>query len=453
MPHPSNERNGRVARREMLLRSVGASVGGLVLGACGPLGSRPLLAAGADDASAGTPRPRRAANSCILLWMDGGPSHVDTFDPKPEAAQEYRYAFETIDTDVPGLRVTDGLPKTARLLRHAALLRGMSTPDSNHDTARVLMHTGYKRTAGIQYPPLGAIVSAEKGTPGGVMPNFVIAGVHAYDSVKFPFVGYPGYLGAQHAALVVNHLDRGIENLHSPLAETELRDRLALLAEMEAEFAAASGAASAEAHRTVAGQAVQLMRSEAAQAFDLEREPAASRGKYGAGYFGRGCLLARRLVEVGVPFVEVYLPDWDTHFKTRVDKCHAVSLPQLDAGLSTLVSDLEDRGLLESTLVICMGEFGRSPKINDKGGRDHFSKAWTAALFGGGLRTGQAIGATDAVGGTVVDRPVSVSDFMATVCRALGIDPAKRLLAPGGRPVPIVDAPHDARPVAELFSA
>lgn len=402
--------------------------------------------------AAQTANRRRRQKSCILLWMDGGPSHIDTFDPKPDAAAEVRSEFSTIETSAPGIQITDRLPRTAKIMHHAAVLRGMSTRDSNHDTARILMHTGYKRTAGIEFPALGAIVSAEKGEPEGVMPNFVVTGVHAYDSVKFPFITSPGYLGPQHGALVISNLERGVENLHSPLPSTEFDQRLVLLQSLEKDFSETSQSDTAAAHRTVVQRAVQLMRSKNSTAFDLSLEPAAVRQRYGESYFGRGCLLARRLVEVGVPFVEVYLPDWDTHFKARVDKCHSQSLPQLDVGLSALVSDLHDRGLLDHTLVICMGEFGRTPKINKKAGRDHYSKAWTSVLFGGGIKAGQVIGRTDKDGATVEDRPIGVTDFMATICRLLEIDYAKELMAPGGRPIPIVDA-QDAKPnpVAELF--
>jgi uncharacterized protein (DUF1501 family) len=390
----------------------------------------------------------RRHKACILLWMDGGPSQHETFDPKPDAPAEIRGEFPPIATSVPGITITDRLPQVARFMHHAAVLRGMSTPDSNHNTARVLMHTGYRQGGGVTYPTLGSLVAAEIGDREAVMPNFVVTGVPTYDSVKFPLITSPGYLGAAFAPLVVNDLRKGVENLQSPTAADEFQDRITVLEEMARAFQHQSQAEAAAAHLTTLRRAVQLMRSPAAQAFDLSKEPAASRAPYGDSYFGQGCLLARRLIEVGVPFVEVYLPDFDTHFKTRFDRYKAQSLPQLDTGLSALLGDLEQRGLLNDTLVVWMGEFGRTPKINDKAGRDHYSKAWTTVLFGGGIKTGQVVGRTDATGATVEDRPVGVADFMATICHALGIDYGKEVVHQD-RPLRLVD--KGGRPVAELF--
>src|SRR5262249_28233588 len=185
-------------------------------------------------------------------------------------------------------------------------------------------------------------------------------------------------------------------------------------------------------------RAVQLMRSDKARAFDLSREPAASRRPYGQSQFGQGCLLARRLVEAGVAFVEVYLQNWDTHVKKTADEAR-VLMTQVDEGTSALVADLKERGRLESTLVIWMGEFGRTPYINQNGGRDHHARAWSTVLFGGGIKGGQVVGKTDAQGASVVERPVGVKDFMATVCRVLGIDYTRKIETPVGRPIRIVE--------------
>jgi uncharacterized protein (DUF1501 family) len=180
----------------------------------------------------------------------------------------------------------------------------------------------------------------------------------------------------------------------------------------------------------------------------LDNEPAHSRSAYGDSYFGQGCLLARRLVEVGVPFVEVYLPDWDTHFDSRVQKNWNVILPQLDMGLSALIHDLHMRGMLETTLVVWMGEFGRTPRVNNRAGRDHYGRAWSTVLFGGGIRAGQVIGRTDAHGANVEAGRVGVADFFATICRILGIDHTKEVTV-RERPLRLVD--RDARVVRELF--
>jgi uncharacterized protein (DUF1501 family) len=219
---------------------------------------------------------------------------------------------------------------------------------------------------------------------------------------------------------------------------------------MEAGFYRQYRAAAAFDHHTTYRRAVQLMQSKEAKAFDLSLEPTNSRDKYGTGRFAEGCLLARRLVEVGVPFVEVTLGGWDTH-QNNFTRVKALS-QQVDKPLAALVHDLKDRGLLDSTLIIWMGEFGRTPKINTRGnepGRDHYPRAWSLAMFGGGIRGGQVIGKTDAEGATVVDRPVSATDFLATVCKILGIDPNKQNEAGNGRPIRIVD--KGAHPISELL--
>ena len=192
------------------------------------------------------------------------------------------------------------------------------------------------------------------------------------------------------------------------------------------------------------------MRSDRCRAFDLSQEPAAVREAYGASRFGRGCLLARRLVEVGVRFVEVYLQNWDTHEKRVADEAQAM-MPAMDQGMAALVADLAERGMLDDTLVVWMGEFGRTPRINRNGGRDHFATAWSSVLLGGGVRGGQVIGRTDATGSSVVDRPISVIDFMCSLCTLLGIDHERQIRTPGGRPIRIVNT--GAKPIGELFGS
>jgi uncharacterized protein (DUF1501 family) len=406
----------------------------------------PILA----NRAAAAESPGKKRKSCILLWMDGGPSPHETFDLKPEAPAEVRGEFKPIDTSVVGLQISERLPQVAKVMHHAAVLRGMSTSDNNHLSARVHMHTGFKQGGGVEYPTLGSLVSSEIGDRESVLPNFVVTGIPTYDSVKFPLVTSPGHLGPAHAPLVISDLRKGVENLQPLMDADDLKDRLTVLEKLQESFLRRSEAAAAEAQQTTLRQAVQLMRSPAAQAFDLRQEPESSRKPYGDSYFGQGCLLARRLVEVGVPFVEVYLPDWDTHFKERVDRNWKQSLPQLDTGLSALVADLKQRGLLDDTLVVWMGEFGRTPKINNRAGRDHYSKAWTTVLFGGGVKAGLTIGKTDAQGATVTDRPISIGDFMATICRVLGIDYTKEITV-RDRPLHIVE--KGAKPIQELFGS
>jgi hypothetical protein len=380
--------------------------------------------------------------ACILLWMDGGPSHLDTFDMKPDGPEGVRGEFAPIPTSVPGIQVSEHFPKFARLMEHAAILRGMTTAEGAHGRARYYMHTGYKEgSGGVVHPSLGAIVSAELGAADFALPNFVAVGNRSFGA---------GFLGARHQPLVVNDPARGVENL-KPLAGPEhFEGRLGLLEEMEQAFYRDYKADVGADHRTTYARAVTLMKSQEAKAFDLSSEPAQTKAAYGETRFGQGCLLARRLVETGVPFVEVNLGGWDTHQDNfgRVKDLSA----QADPAMAALVSDLKQRGLLDSTLVVWMGEFGRTPKINNRGakpGRDHFPRAWSCVLAGGGIKGGQVVGKTDAQGAGVVDRPVSALDFLATVCKVLGIDPDKQNQTPIGRPIRIVDKGHKV--VTELL--
>lgn len=386
--------------------------------------------------AAGTERKHK---SCILLWMDGGPSHKDTFDLKPGTKDAGE--FKPIQTNVPGIEISEHLPKIAGVMNHGAILRGMSTGEGAHERAKVYLHTGYKAgQGGLVYPSIGSIVSAEIGDPDVAMPNFVAVG-RAYGA---------GFLGARHQPLQVADPARGVENLRSFVSGKQFDDRVGLLEELESTFLKEYQAQAGSDHRTTYQRAVKLMQSKEAKAFDLSLEPTASRKAYGETRFGDGCLLARRLIEVGVPFVEVNLGGWDTHQDnwTRVKSLSQ----QVDPAMSTLVKDLKERGLLDSTLVIWMGDFGRTPKINSRGakpGRDHYPRAWSSVMFGGGIKGGQVIGRTDKEGAVVEERPISVLDFMSTVCKVLGIDYQKQNHTPIGRPVRIVD--KGANPINELI--
>ena len=379
--------------------------------------------------------------ACILLWMDGGPSHKDTFDLKPGTANAGE--FKPIPTSVPGVEISEHFPKLAKLMHHGALLRGMSTGEGAHGRAKYYLHTGYKEgVGGLVYPSLGSIASNEIGKPDFPLPNFVSVGNRSYGA---------GFLGARHQPLVVNDPARGVENLRPLVGEGQFNDRVGLLEEMESAFHREYKAGTGAAHRTTYQRAVTLMQSKEAKAFDLSRESAATREAYGATKFGEGCLLARRLVETGVSFVEVGLGGWDTH-QDNFDRVKRLS-GAVDPAMSALIGDLKERGLLDTTLVIWMGEFGRTPKINSRGakpGRDHYPRAWTSALFGGGVKGGQVVGKTDAEGAAVVERPVSTVDFMATVCKLLNIDYTKKYNTSLGRPIRVVD--KGERPVSELFA-
>lgn len=408
----------------------------------------PVLAARAAQK-----QPRKA---CILLWMGGGPSHIDTFDMKPLAPAEVRGQLKPISTSVPGIQISECFPKLAPLMQHAAIIRSMSTPEFDHFRASYHLHKGYRQgTAGLDYPSLGSIVSAELGDPDSALPNFVLAGIRVDGNRNSKGQG-PGFLGPQHRPLEIVEPARGVENIKPLLSMKDFDAQTNLLTEVEQAFYKNYRVPAAEAHATTVQRAVRLMHARELDAFNLTLEPAAAREAYGAAKFGQGCLLARRLIEVGVPFVEVNYGSWDHHngiYASRGGSGESIQQMSavVDQAMSALITDLKSRGLLERTLVIWMGEFGRTPKINTTG-RDHYSKAWSTVLVGGGIKGGQVIGKTDSQAAVVEDRPVSVVDFFATVCSILGIDYTKsHKVLPGGRPIPIVER-KDPKPVTELFA-
>lgn len=389
--------------------------------------------------------PTKRPKSCILLWMDGGPSQTDTFDPKPDAPAEYRGTFKTISTSVPGLQIAEGYSKVSQLMQHACVVRGMSTTEAaEHWRARIYMHTSYRPNfAGLSYPSFGSIVSSQRATESG-LPNFIVTG-KTMNGGGFPHIAGGGYLGPRHNGLILRDLSKGLENVAPPVEATEFASRLSLAEKLAAGFQRTVPVPAVSTQRSAYQSAVELMRSPKSQAFDLTREPAEMHDRYGKHEFGQGCLLARRLVEAGVPFVEVYLQDWDTHEQRRADMVRNECLPASDQAMHALITDLKDRGLLDDTLIIWMGEFGRTPKTHHaSGARNHYDKAWSTVFFGGGVPGGAVVGKTDDKAAEVIERPVSGSDFMATVLKLLGIDPnlelhagnrPVRAAAPGGKPV------------------
>jgi hypothetical protein len=413
---------------------------GAALAGCTLSGWLPRLAAHAGE--------QTQTKSCILLWMSGGPSHIDTFDLKPDAPDRIRGQFQPISTSVPGIQISEHFPKFAQLMQHAALLRGMSTVESDHQLATYHLHTGYqKRGGGVAFPSLGAIVSRELGQRDFPLPNFICAGGGPRQATR------SGFLGPDHQPLDVTDPQRGTDFLEPLTGRTEFQRQYELLRRFDTTFHDAYRAEPARAHASALDRAVRLMNSQHKQAFDLSHEPYPVRDRYGQGSFGQGCLLARRLVESGVRFVEVISGDgvgWDTH-RDNFPRTRALSA-EVDAGMAALIEDLQQRGLLDSTLVIWMGEFGRSPQLTSDGGRNHWAKAWTSVLVGGGIRGGQVVGRTDAHAAEVLDRPISVVDFLATVCKLLGIDYTRQYRAPGlERPIPIVDTTKPVTLVWELL--
>lgn len=383
---------------------------------------------------------RQRHKSCILLWMDGGPSHKDTFDLRP--GTEHGGPYRNIPTAASGVQISEYFPQFAQLTQHAAIIRSMTTGEGAHGRAKYNMHTGYREgVGGLIYPSIGSIVAKEIGNQQAALPNFVSVGNRSYGA---------GFLGAHYQPLVVNDPARGVENLRAAVAGRQFDSRVSLLEELEQGFNRTHHSQLNAAHQTTLQRAVTLMRDEGIRAFDIAQEPASVREAYGSSKFGEGCLMARRLIESGVSFVEVTLGGWDTH-QNNFERVRQLS-GQVDPAMSALIRDLRDRGRLDDTLIIWMGDFGRTPRINQRGaqpGRDHYPRAWSSLMIGGGIKGGQVIGKTDAEAATVTDRPVNTLDFMATVCRVLGIDYDKQNHAPNGRPVRIVD--RGATPIAELF--
>ena len=422
-----------IARRAWLRK---AAVGMTGVSMSGWLGR--LAAHAADD-----PRRKR---SCILLWMAGGPSQMDTFDLKPNHANGG--PIKEIETAAPGVKISEHFPGLARQMKHLAVLRSMRTREGDHGRATSHLRTGYVPQGSIRFPSLGALVSNELADVDGDLPGFVSVmpqGDFAQAAVA------AGFLGPRYAPLVVGDSDGTlkVEDLNATVVSAaRSQKRLDLLGEVEAGFLAGRKGTGTASHVTAYDRAVRLGRESAAQAFDLSKEKAALRDKYGRGLFGQGCLLARRLVERGVPFVEVTLGGWDTH-DNNFEQVKSLS-NVLDPAWATLMEDLTDRGLLDSTLVVWMGEFGRTPGINPRNGRDHYPGAWSMVLGGGGIKGGQVVGRTSKDGLNVEDRPVTAPDLMATVCLALGLDPKKQNQSNVNRPIRLADP--SAKPVKEVLA-
>jgi hypothetical protein len=385
--------------------------------------------------------------SCILLWMSGGPSHLDTFDLKPDAPDQIRGEFRPIDTSVPGIQISEHFPKLAQRMEHAAVLRSMSTAESDHQLASYHMHTGYQKRAGdLVFPSLGSIVSRELGKSDFPLPNFVCIGTGPRQFTR------AGFLGSDHQPLCVTNPGRGIDFVEALNGRDEFTRQYDLLRRLEISFQERYAAEASRAHSAALERAVRLMTAEQKRAFDLSRESREDRQRYGRGSFGQGCLMARRLIESGVRFVEVLMGDgvgWDTH-RDNFSRTRRLSA-EADIGMAALIDDLRQRGLLDSTLIIWMGEFGRTPQITSGAGRNHWARAWSTVLAGGGIRGGQVIGRTDRHAAEVVERPISVVDFLATVCTVLQIDYKRANFAPGvERPIPIVDTSKPVNVISEL---
>jgi hypothetical protein len=384
---------------------------------------------------------QRRAKSCILLWLDGGPSHLETFDLKPDAPAEVRGPFQPIATNVSGIQVSELLSKTAQVCDKLAIVRSMTSPLGEHGLANQYLLTGYKPSPVLEYPQFGSVVTHLKDSP-SVLPPYVTIPQNRTRSAGFLGSSFEPFATSgdpSKADFRVRDLDffPGVDS-------RRIQRRRDFLAEFDAVQAKVE--ANAQPVDTAFEKAYRLVTSDdAKRAFDLSSEPADVRARYGPRMFGQSCLLARRLVERGVPFVSVMNTGWDTHEGLVLQLRDGYSgakvgvglIPTFDQAFSTLINDLSERGLLDETLVIAMGEFGRTPKLNTRGGRDHWPRVFSAVLAGGGVPGGQVIGASDRVGESPRDNPVTPNDLARTIYTLLGVDPNRELHTADGRPVPI----------------
>jgi hypothetical protein len=420
---------GIVGRRHFL-RTIGLGAAGLAATAAVPVSFTDWMAL-----QAGEMKKRRMA--CILLWMGGGPSQLETFDPKP--GTEHGGETRAISTAVSGISIAEGWGHTAKVMDEIALVRSMTNKEGNHQRATYQLHTGYVPSATVKHPNLGCSVATELGESHFDLPHIV--------SIGGPTIG-AGFLGAALEPFVVQNPEKPPENTQPRTPTDRFRRRLGLLDRLEnAGFERVGGMDRVKDHRALYTQTARMILSPHMRAFSLEEEPEPIRTAYGRNPFGQGCLLARRLVQAGVTFVEVRSNGWDTHQQNH-DKVGKLA-SQVDPAFATLIQDLKRNGLLDSTLIVWMGEFGRTPKINPSAGRDHFPRVFNVALAGGGVKGGRVIGTSSPDGMDVKDRPVSVPDLLASICHSLKVDPNKEAMTPLGRPIKVVDG---GKPVRELFA-
>jgi hypothetical protein len=366
---------------------------------------------------------------CILLWLAGGPSQLETWDPKP--GRPTGGPFRAIDTNVPGIRISELMPKLARRQQQTAIIRSLNTRIADHGTGADLMDRGRRDEPNVAYPDLGAMLAAELGRADSQVPDYV----SMYSSTEGRRQGTSGFLGARYAPMF---LTTEMKPANLPRLETisdlDHKERADLRDLLSRRFAQGRHSATLGSHNGAYERVRGLMASE--KLFDVSQEPEQARERYGPTQFGEQALIARRLIEAGVPFVKVARAWWDSHGQNF--ETHLELVTELDHVMSTLIDDLAERGLLEHTLIITLGEFGRTPQINASLGRDHFASAWSSSLTGCGIKGGVAYGASDEDGHTVKDGEIGAGELFATIFQALGIDHEKEYHL-GARPVPLTN--------------
>ena len=385
-----------VSRRHFLRFSMGA--------AAASAAGFPVLAQDKDTVAV------KSGKSVIVLWMGGGPSQLDTWDPKP--GQKTGGPMKVIDTAVRGVQLPSAMEKISKQMKHIAILRSMSTMEAAHERGAHLFHTCFSPIPGQDFAAMGTVVAAELTPKGFPLPSFV--------SVSQQNIPQSGSFGEEFKPFTVNDVNNPIPNVmrSGGISPEQQKDREDLLDAQNDEFEGRREGKEVEKVRTAVQKAQDLMTTPLLKAFDVKSEPEDLRQEYG-GYFGQNCLLARRLVQAGVKFVEIGLGNWDTHVN-NFDTVNKNIREQLDPGMGTLIKDLNEKGMLKDTIVLWMGEFGRTPEINATNGRDHWCKGFSVAVAGGGMG-GRIVGATDKTGMDIQDRPVTVPELFATVYRHLGI--------------------------------
>ena len=451
-----------------LMSDIRTKIAAVLLGMATAASSPALADGGATKGAAGkaVSREPNRPRALIFLWMQGGVSHLDTFDMKPDAPVEIRGPFKSIQTSVPGLHISEHLPRIARVADQLVVIRSLTHRESDHGRASILMNTGRMPIGVVDYPSLPAALAKELSNDQSLLPFFV-------SFAGRPVVG-EGYLESKYAPLLITDdmLKRSAKAAVQPnkvpcKSEKEISELLRQLtdrglatrerARLQLEELGMSALPSLrkalaekpdlETFKRIDRLIDRIKSERFADALNLEREPLALRESYGRDRFGQGCLAARRLVEHGVPVVQVNMGGWDTHvqsFRTLQQRSGV-----LDAALAALLSDLKERGLLDTTLIVWVGEFGRTPRINGQAGRDHWPQAFSVVLAGAGIKGGQVIGKTDRSGAQVAERPVSVPELMATICTALSVDPTRRRPTDRGVMIPLVD--DNSPPVKEAF--
>ena len=396
----------------------------------------------------------RKADACILVWLDGGPSHYETFDPKPNAPVEIRGAFSAIPTKTPGVYFSQQMKRLASISDQLAIVRSIRHDQGNHGAGNHYMMTGAPPRIPVGcgafvsfHPSLGSVVAQQIGAPHGIPAYFSMPSMSRS--------GGPNFLGSQYAPFVVpddpNRSGFQVRDVTIPNGLTDerfsSRQKIRRRVDTMMRINDAAAADPTLAMDKFYEQSLKIINSPEAQAaFDISKEPGEVRTAFGRHPFGQRALLARRLVGAGVPFVTLYDGGWDHH--TDIFKSFESKMPPREAALAALIEDMKQSGMLERTLVVVLGEFGRTPKINDRGGRDHWSNAMSVMFAGGGVPGGQVIGATDKDGYSAVERVLSPENFVSTIYSKLGINPGQLLRTPDGRPVHLVS---DDEPISELM--